>query len=926
MRIVGCAALLIALGSISGCESFPRLTAETCGNSVKEEGEDCDNFPNGEGTICRKPGTEGECRFDCTPAVAPGVTGACPAGYVCSPSDYICRVPTGVFVAGPSVIDEGIQKILLGDFDGDGRKDALTVSAAEQRVHFFDALGARVTSVDVPGALQKPGVGRLTGEGDRTDDFTNIAGIGVSVLRGQENRTIAPTQYEIIRIEEQSRYSLFTIEADSTQDGHEIMGLFQKANETTVTVQTLNLEGSVADPPPLTILNIPGPLTGEAAVGNLFDLPFQECEEAVFGFANADHVTVFSPCAIDPTLKEQKIYLAGMGKITSAPHLADMNGDGALDIVFGGFAGHQNKKLMNETCHFVGVAYNIGQGGFASDPAAASPDSKAALAFDYFVDEMADSCAVPAGDLMGHAFLRPIAAGDVNGDGVGDYVDPLGIHVSIPIQGTKKISRFGEPIRLIDSIWTSAVVADFTADGILDVIAGSEIVPGMDFFQGTGDPEVPLNYAQIPSEYPIASLKTGYFDADAVRDAVFAERKLLDPSLPPNASGDELAVVFGRAFAPPEPPTRFGRMSRIQQVLVANIPVTIPLEDAMSDVLVLTGQEAPIPIDIPKSMPVEPPPVETKSLLVLPGNGERQLLSPYLLLAPHFGIPLLTAVGQFDGVAEGPDDVAVFGGGPDQQADLWLLPVMDDGQFAPPWKGGAGPVTTVSTVPLETLVPPGVVLNTRLLDYVVANIDAKGADELVVFAPTDNIEQPELYRLVAKTGQVDEGAGAFPGWIVEPAEKLEGLSLPLHIESADINGDTLEDVVGVFFEKPEKKLALPPAQIAVYLSLAGGGFKRVGINIPIHIDPRPDYSFNDRPWTVAAVNVDEDREKEVAIFSTTRMYIAHFDPATETFGDPAEIITVGGTASAAGDVTGDGIDDIVVSDGTNLRVLVAQSP
>ena len=928
MRIVGCAAFLIAFGLISGCEGLDPLEEGACGNFVKDSGEDCDEYPQDPGTICRAPGTEGECRFDCTPAVLEGeVRGACPPGYVCSESDYICRAPKGAFGSGASLIDEGIQKIYLGDFDGDGRKDALTVTAAGQRVHYFDTRGALVTSTDVPGALQRPGVGRLTGEGDLTDDFTNVAGIGVSVLRGQENRSIAPTQFELLRITEPSRYSLFAIEVDSNEPGDEVMGLFQKTNEEAVTIRRVIIDGSVTKPV-LTITDIPGVLTGEAAVADLFNDSTTACGEAVFGFAGADYVTVFSPCASMGSLKDQKISLDKPGIITSAPHIADMNDDGLLDIVVGGFAKHVTANLTEETCHFVGVSYNLGQGNFASDPAGII-DGKARVVFDYF-DAKGESCGINEADAIKQAFVRPIAAGDANGDGVGDYVDPVGIHVSVPIPGTKTIGKFEAPIQLIGTLWTTAVIADITADTIPDVIAGSEIVPGMDFFQGTGNPNVPFNYAKIPSEHPVASLKTGYFDADLVRDVVLAERRLLDPTLPPNSSGDGLAVLFGRPFAPPETPTRFGRMSRIQQVLVASFPLlTIPGNDTMSDIAVLAGREFPEPIDVPTGMGPEVPSAEPKSLLVLPGNGERQLLSSFRLLAPSRGFPVQTAVGRFHGSAAGPDDVAVFGADPltgDRQ--LWLLPVLETGQFAPPLNGAVGdaPVTTVSPVSLANVVPPGVVLDDRRLDFVVADIDGKGTDEIVTFLPTNDPVSPDLYRIVVKTGPVTSNGATFPGWLLDPAEHLPDLFLPLQMESADINNDTFEDIAGVFLEKPEKKASLPAAQIAVYLSNGAGGFDKLPISIPRHLDPRPEYSFDDRPWAVAILNADTDAYKEVAIFSTDWMYIADFDPVAKAFLEPVEIAQVGGTAAAAGDVTGDGIDDIVVSDGTNLRVLVALSP
>src|SRR5580698_140797 len=90
------AVISLGLGAVA-CETFPDVPVGVCGNHIIDPQEDCDGslpagVTGGAALRCGLPGTDTACRYDCTMDAT-----SCPAGFVCSGTDGICRSPAGTF-------------------------------------------------------------------------------------------------------------------------------------------------------------------------------------------------------------------------------------------------------------------------------------------------------------------------------------------------------------------------------------------------------------------------------------------------------------------------------------------------------------------------------------------------------------------------------------------------------------------------------------------------------------------------------------------------------------------------------------------------------------------------------------------------------------------------------------------------------------
>lgn len=177
--------LLLLLSATGACESLPELTRNTCGNRIIERGEDCDGAPIGNNTC------NSACRLEC------GADLSCPPGWGCG-ADNLCREPNGGLAPLGSPVGLTATQLFSADFDGDRRNDLLAVNGVNIAVAPVDADGLlpTPTSIAVTGvndAPNVPAVGDLDGDGQA--DLFIRSPFGLTLLRGQADRTFVPGQF-----------------------------------------------------------------------------------------------------------------------------------------------------------------------------------------------------------------------------------------------------------------------------------------------------------------------------------------------------------------------------------------------------------------------------------------------------------------------------------------------------------------------------------------------------------------------------------------------------------------------------------------------------------------------------------------------------------------------------------------------------------
>ena len=848
----GVAALLLA-ATQGACADLQPLETGRCGNGVvePERGEDCDDFAQGS-AACRPKGSIGECRLDCSAAGS-----ACPSSMGCG-QDGLCRAPSGVFDTWGPNVDGAVLRLMAGDFDGDRRGDLLGVGSAGLSVSYFDPTGVGVKTTRIPAQAAIPAIGDLTQDG--IDDIVQPLEAGLGVLEGSADRSLSPIAYST---DLAGTVILVPIDADSSLSGDETLAL-------TGSTALLARAGQKAMPIAPLPQNVKD-LAPRYGVGS-FD-PTLSCQEVALAWRKATSVALLAPCkpagnriGKPIALPEGAVVDDGGGVIAYR-----VDPDDKLDLVIWTKTGGQRG---------IAVAYGQGDGTFATAPPGEGP-SKPQTAIPY----------------ASETILSPLAVGHLNDDGVLDFVDSSGVHVSVIEQGVVRHPAIAPPQ---GTAWDQAVIVDLNGNGISDVVASVSTSAGLDFYNGAGAGR--FAYAKVPTTGAPTQFTVGDFDGDLVNDLAVSERGSFE------VGGDSLSILFGQPAGPPGLPISFGRLDTIGQIAAQNT--------------LQAGQGANDPVDAITDLVVVSYSYEattTSRLSFFSGNSSRLLESPFAIYTDtpnestrrHISVPQHVVTGHFSG---GRDhlDVAVAGNQPSAFA-LWLLPATEAASLSVPG------------LPNKELAGSGLLKDTHLVPVNLG--PSSGADSLVVLTRWKGGDDASMRSaVIIASPDGDQWSLGKPKLIGEEVARDDGLSgraLP-----CDVDGDGFVDVVVA-----AAPTGNAPGAAFVLWNDGTGDLdiaKRTVISNPDPTASTTAAGDDGRLTSVACLRTDRDAAGQVTVLLAGGAYVVKIDRATRQVSSTRKLFETntdaleGGVDCVATDIDGDGLQDLAIADAAGLHVYRAR--
>ncbi|WP_437593508.1 FG-GAP repeat domain-containing protein [Sorangium sp. So ce1000] len=876
----------------AGCANLSLLEEDVCGNRVVEEPDEACDGQEG----CGAPGSAHQCRYLC--GGAEGL--ACPGGYGCG-ADGVCRRPTGVFEELSARTMVTAMDLSIGDINADGcdelvhtTLESTTITAlpsqapglcaqAEQALPIARAASSEETS-PAPLLRDLTSDGQLelivAGRGDVVAAPGGAAN-GFFVFSASESAALAPTLYATTRLDSEAARLLSArlrgrdaaliflgaaAAAGGTSGGGASGGPGRVAvmSDPAVTPQTLDGD-AVA----------PGDIAAAVAADVDAAANAEPCDEAIVAKRGDDRIHLYAVCGpagSNALAALPDVQLGGGARIrdvNASLAVHDQNGDGFLDIVVNAIHGDSGE---------IHVAYGLGDGRFHSTPglpSSGSPDQRTG--------------ALSLGDAALEAALadpdRIFVAGDFEPARPGLELVPLDCRDNAPFQA---------PVCGFIAGGCEAIAADVNADGRLDIVATGAQLPDITVYTGASDGTF---YTQrVPTQCPPHYLAVGDFDGDRVNDIAYFDQQARPSSPQPST---RLDIAYGNAFAAPSAPAGHGRLDLASGLVAGRV-----LEEA-------TGAQLFALRGLPR--PPDAPVGSGSGLALIEGDRDRLMRAPFYFAAPPgapAGMPpgpgasssilpvrlLGVAGGMFAAGADGEPqqrlaaitEIAVEGGpGPAPEGtQLWLIAVSPEGDnlraeaSGRPGEG-APPCDACVLAPIDT--------------------DGDRRDELVWLNDGElALYEADGEKLVEKTRQ--ETAHVFKA-IVEDVNPPKYAPRPL---VADLDGDGHQDLLA----------RAESGEIVALWGRAGGGFDETAL-----VAPEP--CEGDKACAglaVALLNADADVALEVAVAGPGRLELYDIDAGARAlrrietaFPGPPPEAGSDFVALVAGDVDGDGIDDLAVA-------------
>ncbi|MDI1449700.1 VCBS repeat-containing protein [Polyangium sp. 6x1] len=901
--------LLASLPFALGCADLSPIPEGQCGNGVVEGGygEDCEpgiGLPDVR--ACYPTSSPLRCRYRCDERPdGSGDPWKCPEGWKCG-LDAVCREPTPAFErAGGPVASETPAQIFLADMDGDKRQDVVAAGATSISVHYVDSGGLLGSGTQMPTAGALAASADLNADG--IADLAAPSGRGIGIMRGQRNRTLDPTSFPTISGEGEAEVYLLAIDADPSESkpGHELCGVASTALGSVFV--------RVDEAKPVSDW-LKAPL-GKDVVGldHAWAGPFKRpCEKvAVRSSAGAENfVKVYAPCgetngsAEYPPVFDELVTVTLPGppleklsapkdvpskaaliefQMTNGVFFTRVNADAYPDLVAPVLL--DSALCGGKGCGGLAVAYGLVDGTYDSAP----PQDPLALQGD-------NTAGVLYVDI---GVLAPLALGHLDDDGLIDMVDPGGLAFGkLPDPPALFLTVERRGYGSDGSSMRRAVIADFNVDGLPDVVASTG--NGIGFLNNLGGGL--FNPSEIGKAGRVNDIGAADVDADGLDDVVFGETvpDRDNPALEQTA----LSIAYGKPTGPPETPVTIARFPAITQIL----PI---------DLIALTGDLA---TDLAVLYPEQRLAVwkgwSTSAVL---GSSIRQIQSSIFLTEGKLEkarYPFLPLFGRFLKNDASPDLAAITltESADIVSADLWWVPLSE------------GP-TLESSTPLVRMPLLGE-LDAKwatATSAVAVDLDNDSVDEIVaiVHAPSSGA-LPKAHLRIAKHG-------ADP--VDAPFNLVEGL-LYTSLRAAKFDDDNDVDILAmeiaiqtdngvarfvtkpVLFANEGGKLAAPKPIVSLDGATLCDGAPEVGGLIATALD---------------VIDADTDPRKELVLVGPTGTYLYHRVVETDAAGkrvekDVVTCIPEGpvGVTIAAGELTGDGVDDLAIGADGSIYILAGK--
>jgi FG-GAP-like repeat len=839
---------LAALAALASCRDLPAVPRDTCGNGVVEAPEDCDTFAPSAGSVCLPRGAPGQCHLDCRRR-ADGSVPSCPTGWGCAVQG-ICRPPTGALTASVKSSLGGASSLLAGDFDGDGRADVVTLEPLDGRgrtrlrFHYFDETGALTETRSFAKLLASPVIADLSGDGRSDVAFTDFR---VGLLVGQSDRSWVPETFSSYHFPD-ATVRMLGVYDDQIQDISAV-----------VVLTTLAGVPGLYVPDEFGILRrrgeLPGPidaLVGEPVTGDLIDDPIASpCRELVLAVRDATsfwmvdtctRADVVAPIAFRDRFDAWEVPIDPPASIDAAPQITDMDGDGHLDVLLG--AGGR-----------VYVAYGDGAGLSAAipyrlplaNPAMVSPD-------------------IP----------MPLAAGDFTGDGAVDFVFEDHLLISHP-SGTGQLPTYLPDRANEGAPWTVARIADFNGNGKPDVVAASSGRLGIDFFNGTGTPQVPA--FSLATRGPVRLLTVGDFDGDLIEDLAFVE------AAPTESDPDDLLIAFGSTSGAPAPPAPVARIHHAEELSTVT-------ENQIGNLLVASSETVAG--------------AQSGVIAVLAGSGDRLPFAPYQLVSVSTdssvfnSAALAMTYGGFTAAGHGDVLVLSTDGDPNHHDwQFWLLPALQRSESA---------AMRIGTGQLDPRLRPAYVDAYHVVVNVTGaagDLDGDGRDEAIWAMPADGNTRCGLAIVGVTAGDVPRVVPGVTIFLDQPCSSPQ-------VAVVDVDGDGALDIAlltGALDDLDRK--------LVVLWNDGAGGFTGARL---ASVSP-----IGDSPQQFTVLPASLDRRLGFAYVTDAAVALVTAAAERRQFDPPHALLPVRhGTGIVAADVNGDGVVDLAVAASDNLLVLEAQ--